>query len=62
MQYRNAHFIDPENSAIDMEVNLPGVGWLPFTADPNDTTDYGPVLFKWAKDDPTTARYQRAAE
>ncbi len=36
------------SGAIDCEVQhplMPELGWLPFTADPNDPEDYGRELF-----------------
>lgn len=35
MEYRNAAF--NHLGTIDCEINHPRYGWIPFTADPNDT-------------------------
>lgn len=48
LQFRNAHFIGPE--AIEMEINHPVFGWIPFTATPDDVEEHGRLLFEAAKD------------
>ena len=43
IEFRNPVF----NAAgtIDLEINSPQFGWIPFTASPNDTTDYGQQIY-----------------
>lgn len=51
MEFRN-----PKHNVfggIDMEVNHPDFGWIPFTADPNDALPIGPELYALAS--PTAA-------
>lgn len=52
-EWRNAVF--NRYGTIDMEINHPTYGWIPFTADPNDTEGYGAALFAAAE--PTAAPY-----
>lgn len=33
------------NNAIDVEVNHPFYGWMPFTATPDDVMDYGREIY-----------------
>lgn len=60
MEYRNARYSSADKSTIDMEINHPVYGWIPFTASASDTTDYGPQLFEAANGHPATAAYQPA--
>lgn len=39
MNYRNAKF--NMHGTIDVEIEHPKYGWIPFTADPNDPVEYG---------------------
>jgi hypothetical protein len=43
LDFRNPVF----NAAgtIDLEIDSPQFGWIPFTASPNDTTDYGREIY-----------------
>lgn len=34
--YRNAQYSKSDNSILDMEIEHPKHGWIPFTLDPND--------------------------
>lgn len=34
---------------IDMDINHPTYGWMPFTASPDDVMDYGRELYERAK-------------
>lgn len=43
MDYRNPVYT--ENGCIDCEIDHPELGWLPFTADPNDVEEHGRQLF-----------------
>lgn len=36
-EYRNAISLDPSNMRIDVEINHPEYGWLPYTVNPSDT-------------------------
>jgi hypothetical protein len=33
---------------IDVEINHPQLGWIPFTASPDDVTEYGPAIYAQA--------------
>lgn len=48
MNFKNA--IYNEFGTIDMEVEHERLGWLPFTADPNDVEPHGRDLFERTKD------------
>ena len=48
MEFRNAQY--NQFGTIDCEINHPGYGWIPFTADPNDVEPLGAVVFEAAKD------------
>lgn len=48
MEYRNAHYADAAQSAIDLEINHPVHGWIPFTARPDDPEQIGRDLFTQA--------------
>ena len=43
LEFRNPAF----NAAgtIDVEFNHPRLGWIPFTASPDDVTEYGPAIY-----------------
>lgn len=43
IEFRNPAF----NAAgtIDVEIKHPQLGWIPFTASPDDNTDYGPAIY-----------------
>ncbi|MBH0429209.1 prophage tail fiber N-terminal domain-containing protein [Salmonella enterica] len=41
---RNCCYANASNSAIDCEIDTVQ-GWLPFTASPNDSTEYGPKIY-----------------
>ena len=43
MEYRNAVLND--NGTIDCEINHPDLGWIPFTADPDDPEEHGRAIF-----------------
>lgn len=60
MEARNPEWGDPAHTYINLEIDHPAYGWIPFTATPNDVEahgreifaaalagDYGPVL-PWA--------------
>ncbi|OKP66778.1 hypothetical protein BTE77_31380 [Ensifer adhaerens] len=49
MEFRNAFFSRPNEAAIDMEVNHPEFGWMPFTATAHSPDDYNRELFAAAK-------------
>ncbi len=34
------------DGSIDLELNHPKFGWIPFTASPNDTEQHGRVIFE----------------
>ena len=37
MEYRNAVYINSENTRANCEINSPVHGWIPYTLDPSDT-------------------------
>ncbi|EIU1267193.1 prophage tail fiber N-terminal domain-containing protein [Salmonella enterica subsp. enterica serovar Agbeni] len=41
---RNCRYANASNTAIDCEIDTVQ-GWLPFTASPNDSTEYGPKIY-----------------
>lgn len=43
LQFRNPAY--NVSGTIDMEIETQDFGWIPFTASPNDATDYGPALY-----------------
>ncbi|APO76116.1 hypothetical protein AM571_CH03322 [Rhizobium etli 8C-3] len=45
MEYRNPVFSRADEGAIDMEIEHPVHGWIPFTALPNDVEEHGRELF-----------------
>lgn len=36
-EYRNASSLSADNTRMDVEINHPDYGWLPYTIDPTDT-------------------------
>lgn len=48
MKIRNP--IYTKNNLIDCEIEHPALGWIPFTANPNDVEELGRVIFAEAKD------------
>jgi len=48
MEFRNAKYSKPDNSMIDMEINHPVYGWIPFSATKTDTV-VASELFEAAK-------------
>ena len=48
MDYRNAKFV--AETAIEMEINHPVFGWIPFTATLDDPEEHGRLLFVEARD------------
>ena len=57
MEYRNPQW--SVNNFIDCEINHPKFGWIPFTADPNDTGTFFDVaeLYDEMKEDSTILPY-----
>ncbi|RUT80940.1 MULTISPECIES: hypothetical protein [unclassified Mesorhizobium] len=47
MEYRNPTY--NTNGGIDMEVDHPAFGWIPFTASPEDPEELGRTLFEDTK-------------
>lgn len=45
MEVRNPKYATPDNLSIDIEINHPVYGWIPFTANPNDVEEHGRALF-----------------
>ncbi|TWI34918.1 hypothetical protein [Paracoccus sulfuroxidans] len=48
MEWRNPRF--NASGTIDVELLVPDLGWLPFTASPDDPEDYGRAIFNDLKD------------
>jgi len=48
MNTRNARY--NSRGSIDVEIEHPKFGWIPFTADPNDPEPHGRQLFDQLKD------------
>lgn len=48
MEFRNPRYANAEGSAIDMEINHPDYGWIPFTASRDDQEEHGRELFDLA--------------
>jgi hypothetical protein len=38
-----------KDGTIDLDMNHPIYGWIPFTASPNDPEEYGKAIFDLAK-------------
>lgn len=36
-EYRNAQSLNADNTCVDVEINHPNYGWIPYTIDPRDT-------------------------
>lgn len=45
MQVKNPHWANSEHTLIDMEIDHPEFGWIPFTANPNDVEPSGRALY-----------------
>lgn len=50
MLTRNLQYANTEGTLIDMEIEHPVYGWIPFTASPNDPEEHGRVLYSEAKE------------
>ena len=48
MQVRNPQYAVADNSLVDMEIEHPEYGWIPFSANPNDVEQHGRELFAQA--------------
>lgn len=55
MLFRNMHY--NQFGSIDMEVEHPQYGWIPFTADPNDVEQHGQELYAAAIENGEIAEY-----
>jgi len=45
MEIKNPQWVDSGSTMIDMEINHPEFGWIPFTANPNDVEALGRALY-----------------
>ncbi|WP_234896316.1 hypothetical protein [Sinorhizobium meliloti] len=45
MEFRNPVYSSADSSTIDMEINHPKYGWIPFTASATDVEEHGRQLF-----------------
>ena len=45
MQAKNPKWANAENTLIDLEVEHPEYGWIPFTVNPDDVEAYGRQLY-----------------
>lgn len=50
MLTRNLQYANQEGTLIDMEIEHPTYGWLPFTASPDDVEEYGRAIYQEAKE------------
>ena len=50
MLTRNLRYANAEGTLIDMEIEHPIYGWIPFTASPDDTEEHGRVIYQEAKE------------
>jgi hypothetical protein len=58
MEYRNPRY--NRFGTIDVEINHPAFGWIPFTASPDDPEEHGRLMFEQLA--PTAAPYEPPAE
>lgn len=49
IEYKNPCY--NENGTIDVDINHPDFGWIPFTADPEDVEPHGRQIFEDLKDE-----------
>ena len=49
VEYRNPAY--NENGTIDVEINHPDFGWIPFTASPDDVEPHGRQIFTDLQDE-----------
>lgn len=47
IQSRNLIY-NSDSTTIDMEINHPNFGWIPFTASPNDIEEHGKAIHQAA--------------
>ncbi|MNV78955.1 hypothetical protein D3C71_1724800 [compost metagenome] len=45
LEFRNAVYSRADGTQIDVEINHPVLGWVPFTASANDVEEHGRALF-----------------
>lgn len=45
MQAKNPRYSNAEKTLIDIEIEHPKFGWIPFSASPNDSLELGRDLF-----------------
>lgn len=45
MQVKNPRWANAQHTLIDIEIEHPEYGWLPFTANPNDVEEHGRQLY-----------------
>lgn len=45
---RNLRYSSPDNSSVDLEIEHPEYGWIPFTATPDDTEQHGRDIYEAA--------------
>jgi len=50
MLIRNLQYANQEGTLIDIEIEHPTYGWIPFTASPDDFEEHGRVLYQEAKE------------
>ena len=50
MLIRNLQYANAEGTLIDIEIEHPTYGWIPFTASPDDVEEYGRVIYQEAKE------------
>lgn len=45
MQVKNPQWANTQHTLINLEIEHPEYGWIPFTADPNDVEEHGRQLY-----------------
>lgn len=48
MEAKNPKYANAEKTCIDLDINHPTLGWIPFTSSPNDSEPHGRELFERA--------------
>lgn len=59
MQHRNARYT--EDGRINVEIEHPQFGWIPFTASPDDVEQHGREIFALLDQSGTVAPYEPPA-
>lgn len=49
LNFKNAKFVNADLTAVDLELDHPDFGWIPFTARADDVEEHGREIFALAK-------------